>query len=415
MKKYLLAALCCTVWSLPAQAEHFHTLACNHQFSDDQGSLTSLSYETISNNTFNVGSTSGGGMKFILNNLGGVEVGTDAYRGFTAAAALFSKVFTDDITIRLDVQFSQLAPNVLGSTGSTTNTGSYATARAALSADARTAYDALAVANLTNSAALTFVSNEPPLSGAIDSRTRFLDNNNSFDNLNIQFNTAQLKALGLTPTYAANNPNGRDGSISFSNQFNWDFDRSDGITAGAFDFVGVAAHEIGHALGFRSGVDLADANALPYRAPPGARGLNNIAWGTVHDLYRYGTFDGQTVLDWSVNSPSCHSITGGATCTGGLSTGRSTGDGRQASHWKDDAITNNLIGLMDPTATGFGGTRPFQQFTRADYIAFDVMGFDLNLGAVPEPSTWAMLIIGFGFVGASARRARRVRTTATVA
>ncbi len=91
--------------------------------------------------------------------------------------------------------------------------------------------------------------------------------------------------------------------MSFSNQYVWDFDRSDGITAGAIDFVGVAAHEIGHALGFRSGVDLADANARPATPAPGARGLNNIAWGTVHDLFRYGTFDGQTVLDWSINSP----------------------------------------------------------------------------------------------------------------
>lgn len=38
--------------------------------------------------------------------------------------------------------------------------------------------------------------------------------------------------------------------------------------------------------------------------------------------------------------------------------------------------------------------------------------FFLNSPAVPEPSTWAMLIAGFGFVGLAARRRRRACTTA---
>jgi hypothetical protein len=36
------------------------------------------------------------------------------------------------------------------------------------------------------------------------------------------------------------------------------------------------------------------------------------------------------------------------------------------------------------------------------------MGYD---AAVPEPATWAMLIAGFGFVGAAARRRRNVAVT----
>jgi hypothetical protein len=408
MKKILLAALCCATSAVPAMAQqHVHGASCNHQTADDQGTLAAAPQ---TGDSFVVSNATGTGVKFILNNLGGVEEGTDAFKGFTAAAKIFSNFFKDDITIRLDVRFAQLAPNVLGSTGSTTNTGSYALVRSLLAADSKTKYDAIAVSNLSNNAALSFVTNEPPAAGAIDSRTRFLDNNNTFDNLNVQLNTAQVKALGLVPVYNPNtNADGRDGSVSFSNQFVWDFDRNDGITAGAIDFVGVAAHEIGHALGFRSGVDTADVNALPGIAPPGARGLNNIAWGTVHDLFRYGEFEGETMLDWSVNSPSCHSIDAGATCTGLLSTGRLNGDGRQASHWKDDAITNDLIGLMDPTATGFNGTRPFQAVTQADLIAFDAMGYDLN--SVPEPATWAMMIGGFGFVGAAARRRRAANVT----
>jgi hypothetical protein len=248
------------------------------------------------------------------------------------------------------------------------------------------------------------VSNEPPGSGAIDSQLRFWDANNTTDNNNLNVNTAQMKAMGLAPVYAASNPGGRDGSVSFSTLFTWDFDPSDGIDAGAFDFVGVAAHEIGHALGFRSGVDTADINALPGVALPGRRGLNNIAWGTVHDLFRYGMFGGEMVRDWSIGGSSCYSIDA-QNCLGLMSTGRLNGDGRQASHWKDDMLLGiaEPLGIMDPTASGINGTRPLMKFSHLDLIAFDVMGYDM-FSAVPEPRSWAMLIAGFGLIGAIARR-----------
>lgn len=400
MRKLLLAGACALAAS-PALA-HVHTSDCNHQWFEQQGSITA---ESLS---FSVAPASSGGLTFVLNDLGGVGEGTLARAGFQAAAAMFSNLYTDNITIRLDVRFAALGPGILGSTGSTTNSIAYNALRGAMAADAKSTDDMAAVGTLPGAAPIGFVTNEPPLAGPIDARTRFFDNDNTFDNNNIQANTAQLKALGITPVYAANNPDGRDGSVSFSTAFNWDFDPTDGITPGSFDFVGVAAHEIGHALGFRSGVDLADINAAPGDTTP-ARGLGNIAWGTVHDLFRYGQFEGEFVRDWSIGGASCYSLDA-ATCLYLMSTGRLNGDGRQASHWKDNLPGVTPIGLMDPSV----GQNLQLFFTEADIRAFDVMGYDrfVDMPVIPEPATWAMMILGFGVVGVAARRQRRDAATA---
>jgi hypothetical protein len=60
----------------------------------------------------------------------------------------------------------------------------------------------------------------------------------------------------------------------------------------------------------------------------------------------------------------------------------------------------------DPTINGNFNGLPFQAIS-AGNLQLSV----INLGAVPEPSSWAMLIAGFGLVGAAARR-RRVATAA---
>ena len=409
-----LVALALLAASAPVMAQsltgHVHSASCGHQWTDDQGALIVDSNSLRAPDQALTSSVTTGGMTFILNDLGGVGIGTQARAGFEAAAAMWSSVFKDPITIRLDVKFSTLGPNILGSTGSTTNSINYTGLAGVLALDAKSVWDASSVASL-QAGPLTFVTNEPPVSGAIDSRLRFLDNNNTTDNNFININTAQVKALGLTPVYNnTSNPGGRDGSVSFSDAFAWDFDPTDGITPGTFDFVGVAAHEIGHALGFRSGVDTADVNALPGVALPGRRGLNAIAWGTVNDLNRYGDFNGTNTLDWSVGGTPCFSINGGQNCITQLSTGSLNGDLRQASHWKDDILLGIAppIGIMDPTATGPNSTRPAMLLSKYDLIAFDTMGYDL---AVPEPASWAMMIAGFGMIGGALRR-RRVTVAA---
>ena len=69
-----------------------------------------------------------------------------------------------------------------------------------------------------------------------------------------------------------------------------------------------------------------------------------------------------------------------------------------------------------PIGVSFGGTAYSINFGgTANQTGFDNITFGSatpGTGAVPEPSTWAMMLLGFGAVGAAMRR-RRKRTLAT--
>lgn len=62
-----------------------------------------------------------------------------------------------------------------------------------------------------------------------------------------------LKALKPRSAQAA--------AITFSSELAFDFDQSDGIGTGLWDFVGIAIHALGHAIGFFSCVDLLDRDS----------------------------------------------------------------------------------------------------------------------------------------------------------
>ena len=326
--------------------------------------------------------TSAHALTINLINTGGAEVGTDAYRGFSAAAQFWQSVLTDDVTLNFRVGFSSagFAPTTLGQTGSSSGQKTQVAWRAALTGDATTALDAIATTpgNLA-----------------------------TFSNANVTLNTTLQKALGLyTGTAAAN-----DATITFNSARMFDFDTRDGFTGLSSDFLGVAIHEMGHALGFTSAVG---QNTTAASRP------TNI------DMFRYK--NGQ--WDPTYGGDPYFSIDGGDTVlfNGYFSAGP---DGYQTSHWRegkrvfsDSACTVLLepqIGILDPT----GGICQEAIVTAADLAIMDAMGWNLSMdilsnpsyakstsqimndffpGAVPEPSSWAMMIAGFGLVGGMMRR-----------
>ncbi|MFY9511804.1 MAG: NF038122 family metalloprotease [Rubrivivax sp.] len=319
----------------------------------------------------------------LINN-GGVDVGTDAYTGFAAAAYYWESVLTDNVTINLRVGFSVLAETTLGQASSTSGTKTQGSWRSALTADATSVLDGIATSNLA-----------------------------AFSATNVRLNTALQKALGLyTGTATAT-----DGTITFNSLRAFDFDTRNGFQVTGSDFVSVAVHEIGHVLGFTSAV---------------ASGSTNNSTPSNTDMFRYK--DGASNFTWG--GDPYFSIDGGASQLFGRSGFSSGADGFQTSHWKEglrihDGVSctqllEPQIGVMDPT----GGLCQQGIVTAQDLGLFDAIGWNLSFNAlqtpgyayntaqimqgyldslapVPEPGTWAMLVAGLGLVGASARRNNR--------
>ncbi|UYY78745.1 NF038122 family metalloprotease [Sphingomonas sp. R1] len=383
-------------------------------------------------------------LKINLVDNGGVT-GSAAELGFKIAAGYWESVISTNVTINLGVGYSALGTGIIGSTGSARYSVATEDVIDALKAVGNSALDASAV--LPTLSTTTF--NDPTF-GAVHgismvrnaARTGNLginvnasqyDTSITTNNVRLTVTEANLKALGYTGFAAGN-----DANVTFSSAFSFDFDPTNGITAGQMDFIGVAIHEIGHALGFTSGVDLYDqySGVGPNASIGNGVNWNNQSAGSVLDLFRYSSdprnvAPGTTpVLDWSVGTASYFSLDGGNTQfdDGSLmSTGAYNGDGRQASHFKDTASSAggcngyNQIGVMDPTfCYGEMGV-----ITATDLAAFDAIGWNINLDvlankgytintaqiytaltAVPEPLSWATMLFGFALAGGAMRRRR---------
>jgi hypothetical protein len=305
----------------------------------------------------------------------------NALAGFQSAANYWQSMLTDNVTVNIDIGFSALGAGILGSAGSNSAAYSAAAVRSALITHASSATDVLAIGNLptlSGSGGLSFLTQ---VSSETGSTAVSFDNDNSNNNRFLDVNTANAKALGLMGANAA-----ADASITFSSLFSWDFDQSNGVGAGLQDFVGVAIHEIGHALGFVSGVDTVDAYI------GNATNLDNFAIYSTLDMFRYSAAG---TLNLAVGSAGYFSLDGGTTNLGLFSTGSVAhgGDGRQASHWKD----NLGLGIMDPTANPPG---QINTPSALDLVAFDAIGWTL----IPEPSSF--LLGSFGLLLALGRRRR---------
>ena len=353
-----------------------------------------------------------------LIDLGGVT-GSQAEQGFRIAAQYWGNLFTNNVTINLGVGFSALGSGIIGSTGSARMDYSVATWESGILATrSGSMVDQMAVLpSLSAQGGISGLTVGVDGTGNNNTTVTATLNGTQTASQILYLNTAVVKAVGGTATYAAGSGN-RDGNVTFSSAFSFDFNPTDGITAGQMDFIGVAIHEIGHALGFVSGVDFFDVYGGPNGPNAGTLGydLNNTSIFSALDMFRYSA---PGTLDFRTGGTRYFSLDGGNTAVFGntFSTGRYNGDGNQASHWKDTNGCQVGNGIMDPTFC-FAQTGTI---TGLDLVAFDAMGWNLSTNAltyanmttaqiyaaavVPKPTAWAMMLAGgLGMAGIARRR-----------
>jgi hypothetical protein len=287
---------------------------------------------------------------------------TTVIAAFQRAAAVWTARIKSPVTINVNIDYGINQPgggafpsDVLGSTSSGSISITYATARDRLSLSASSATESGLYNSLPGSVIPTDTGD-----GSVISVAR---------------STAQ--PLGLIPL----DPNDVVATIAFNKNKVFDFNPDDGISPGAVDFVAVAAHEIGHALGFVS--NAGEGSTAPvsvwdmFRFRPGttpstfptASRIMSIGGSQVY-------FTGQTFVVGGIGTSEL------GLSTGGPDPGPTDGDGNQSSHWKDDnSIPGQYIGIMDPTiASGV-----HEDATDNDFSALETLGWNFVNSTPPPP------------------------------
>lgn len=301
------------------------------------------------------------GLKITLRATTQLDGFPEAKAAFIRAAATWEAQIKNPISIIIDVdygptRFGQTYPSgVLGSTSTPSYRLSFDLMRSRLLSSA-------------SSTAETDLYNALP-TGTINTDIGALSNVHAVG--------ALVRALGVLPADAASTDAAP--GIGFNSNFSFDFDPSDGIASGKTDFDAVAVHEMGHALGFISNVGAYGTTATSssavtawdiFRFRPGT------TTATFTSAQRIMTVDGEhRFFD---GRPELPCSTGGPSGTGG--------DRRQASHWKDDSLIGNYIGIMDPTLAS--GVR--KVMTANDLQMLETIGYTISGTLPPPPCTFTI-------------------------
>lgn len=306
-------------------------------------------------------------------------VSAEVSQAFAEAGQRWSSLFSNDIDVNVNIGFRSLSAGVLGETSFRYDLATYADVASALKNPARSLMGQQSAQSLPAGNVSMLLNRTAQNPDGAFSTKPYVDSNGSANNTTLYFTTANGKALGLVAPHGTKT----DATIEFNSDFQFDFNPKDGVDAGKHDFVGVAAHELGHALGFISGVDDLDEAD---KADEDVEGLM-----TPLDLFRFSHRSTQVqpgLRDWSDDAEVKYfSLDGGKTVLGNFATGSRFGDGDQASHWKAPVGGGIPIGIMNPWMV----TGTAEVITNADLLAFTAIGYN----PVPEQVTW----IGGGLLG----------------
>ena len=316
--------------------------------------------------------------------------------GFEIAGRIWSAYLTDNVTINIHAGVSSFLPDRIigGALAGLKTEQSYEQFGKALRSDAISVADQSASARIIADKQYSAWFEDRSESGASSGLLK--------DGKTLNLTQANAKAVGVD----LKSPSNLDGYILFSSLSNqsvtWDYDYTNSSPAAAntIDFLSTALHEIGHILGFTSGVDqpgwLNSSKANQKNNPKDKQKAyqenvkRQVELTSALDLFRFapdasatpssgnsgnrgnsGNGNGHRKrLDLSAGGSSAFAIDSDQDTIAAFSTGDRSlgGDGLQASHWK-----KGTAGIMAPTLSeGQHAT-----IGLADLQAFDVIGWDI--------------------------------------
>ena len=331
----------------------------------------------------------------------GEDIDPDILEAAEQAAAAWEEYLGDPVIVRVELRFDNdldpLSVNTPARVDIVDATASYELVRDALRLDATSFTDIEAFSSL-EPGRFSFITNDIEVVNGVRLFEDSEDENIRLDS-QLEITTANAKALFLL------SDNGSfDGHITLNRHFNFDTNPLDGIDSDAIDLVYLLTHELGHILGFRSGVEAIDSISEsngPFKEAEINLDVSNIF--SVLDLFRYsdesilhgfteGTRPARDLSTW--NSPYLMFKKGVGT---GLffSTGMYNGNGVAAGHWTSE-VTDTIMG----PPLGFGRTAKIGD---TDLRAFDAIGWNINplvIGTAPAIKTRGqdvVVVVRFAF------------------
>jgi hypothetical protein len=296
--------------------------------------------------------------------------------GFEMAGGLWADRLTDDVSVNIYVEtIDNLSDNTIaGSLPAIQAEQRFDKYRLNLQKDRRSLNDLQAVNSLK-------IKKDGKKFNAL------VDDRKLKDIETVSLTRANAKAMGLL---SDNSSSQLDGYIVMSNlkdkPVSWDSDylRNSSASSNSLDYLTVAVHEIGHSLGFVSGVDNPGWLNIVERGQNGEKiDKKEIEYTTPLDLFRYTTESayyegklGEGFPDLSFGKNPYFSLDRGLTGMADFSTGTATnlgGEGKQASHWKSE---NGAIGIMDALLE----TGQRRNLSETDLMVMDVIGWNLKNG-----------------------------------
>jgi len=268
------------------------------------------------------------------------------------AAAFFSAHFNDNIHINITVD-AVAGTSVFGQSSTFLNSVSWTGATgldAKVIADAKSADDATAIG----------------VGGSISATDPIIATHTWW------VSTAQAKALGIIADNLST-----DGTTTFGAGNPFDFDPTNGITAGTYDFQAVTAHEISEVMG-RLGISggtigsFANSYSLIDAFSYASAGTRNVGNGANANF----SIDNGTTLLKLFNNASSNGL-----------------DSRDWAPGTNDSFNQfSNSGVVNPVSA-------------VDLREMDVLGYDL-VAATPEPGSVVLVLSGFGLLAFVRRRTR---------